>query len=438
MKNIVLFTVAFYSLTLFAQKSKPTLQNTFVSTTVNEGTKNHFTDNVHKCDLTFTIDADAKLNGEITIKDAATSGIIFKGTMKDNYLIDSAMWYENNNLIKVVNFKEKCCSAPTNYVDPTPKVLSSIKGEKHGPERIFYSKPANVVKEINYYQSGKRQGKQYEYSSNGALVSIRNFKDDKLHDTSWTNCQNKVGNVEIFTNGVPTGVWKKYSATGVLTEATYKLTGTDSTLLYLADGKLQTIICKSSSEGGMYTYREYDIKYKLTKQYYAKDRLDTIGEVMDGMYEEYTNGILILRGEYYMGQKIDIWTTYDKKGRETKSETFMTRDEAMANQKEVLQVTNAVVAVDLFPPALSKATITMTFGSNGKIEKLFKKTQEINWSLDVKSATDYQVICNEETITENERTDVINYITSCISTVKGVRYSHKEVNFITHYKLVFK
>jgi antitoxin component YwqK of YwqJK toxin-antitoxin module len=440
MKKILTLLIALPCIGSFAQKTKPVLQTTLVSTTVNEGTKNHFSDNVNKRDLTFTIDAEAKLNGEIIIKNPDNSALIFKGMMKDNYLVDSAMWYENNNLVKVVHFKDKCCSSATDYVDPTSKVLSSIKGERQGVERIYFPSNPGIPKAVYTYQGGKKHGKQYEFDSTKTLTRIRNYKDGKLHDTSFVNCHRKNPDLEIYANDVPAGVWKKHNQAGVLVEKTHKQASSDSTIYYGGDSKILSIVYKSVPEYGLRTCREYNEKGVITKTYFLKFGGDTVGEVLHGMYEEYAGGKIKIRGEYWYGTQIETWITYNAKGAEIKWDSYTSRDVAMAVQPDVIPVTTTqtAVAVDLFPPALSKSAITMTLESNGKIEKLFKKTEEINWELDVKSSTDYKVVCNDPQLTESERADVVSYLISSITAVKGVRYSHKEVAFVTKYKLLFK
>jgi antitoxin component YwqK of YwqJK toxin-antitoxin module len=440
MKKIPLLLIAFCGLTVFAQKTKPVIQATFVSTTVNAGTKHHFSDNTTKRELSFTLDAEAKLNGEVTIKDVTSSALIFHGIMKDDHLVDSAMWFENNNLVRVVHFNDKCCTSKTDYVHPTSQSHNDIKGEKTGIEKLYYASKPGVLKAVNNYQSGKKHGKQFEYDSTKTLVVIRNYKDDQLHDTSFINCHKKTTDIEIYNNGVPTGAWKKYSASGTLAEVNHKSAGSDSTLYYQADAKLSKIVYRSAPDNGLYTYREYNAKSVLTKQYFTQYRTDSLKEVLQGMYEEYTNGKISLRGEYWLGTKVETWITYNAKGSETNWESFVTRDVAMATNPGVVVIDGVipVAAEDIFPPVLSKASITMEFASNGKIEKLFKKTEEINWTLEVRSSTDHTVICTEKSLTDTERADVVDYITSSITTVKGVRYSHKEIPSTTQYKLVFK
>jgi antitoxin component YwqK of YwqJK toxin-antitoxin module len=438
MRKLLLFAIPLCTVGAFGQKTKPILRANLVSTTVNEGNKNHFTDNVSKRDLVFTIDAEAKLNGEITITNDANSTLLFKGMMKDNYLVDSAVWYDNNNIVKVVHFKDKCCSNANNHVDPTPKVLSAIKGEQEGVERVYHSKKAGVLKSVSNYKSGKKHGKSYEYDSTGTLCAVRTYKDDMLHDTTWINPKRKNPDMEIYANGVPTGVWKKYNSNGGLLEVSYKSDFGDSTVLYGSDAKLLSIKTLGIADQS-YTRigREYDSKLKLSKLYYIKDRVDTNASVLHGMYEEYTNGKISLRGEYWLGTKIETWITFNAKGSETNWENFTTRDIAMSTIIEGAPKTSTAVAVDIFPPALSKSSITMELASNGKVEKIFKKTAEINWELSVKSSTDWTVTCTDPNLSTQEQTDVVDYLKSSITTVKGVRYSHKEVNFTSHYKLTF-
>jgi len=437
MRKLLLLAIPLCTVGVFGQKTKPILRVNLVSTTVNEGSKNHFTDNVTKRDLIFNIDGEAKLNGEITISNSSNSSLIFKGMMKDNYLVDSAVWYDNNNIIKVVHFKDKCCTAATNYVDPTPKVLAAIKGERDGVERIYNSKKPGVLKSLTNYKAGKKQGKSYEYDSTGTLWAIRTYKDDNLHDTTWINPKSKNPDMEIYANGVPSGVWEKYNSNGGPLEVSYKMATGDSTVLYGSDAKLLSIKTRSAADNSIHTCKEYDAKLKMSKLYYLKDRVDTNASVLHGMYEEYKNGKISLRGEYWLGTKIELWITFNAKGAEINWENFLTRDVAYATLIEGAPLGTTAVAVDLFPPALSKSTVTMELASNGKIEKIFKKVTEINWEFDVKSSTDHKVICNDPGLSEQERLDVVDYLTSCITTVKGVRYSHKEVNFITKYKLVF-
>src|SRR5688572_17802349 len=202
MKKVILFSASLFSIALFAQKTKPVLKSTFVSTIVNEGVKNHFSEKNNDRDLVFTIDEDAKLNGELTLKNVASSNLIFKGMMKDNHLIDSAVWYENNNIVKVAHFKDKCCTSTTDYVDPTPKHLSSIKGERQGIERVYFASKPGVLKALYSYQAGKKHGKQYEYDSLQKLVSIKTYKNGKLNDTSWTNCNRKNPDIQIYADDV--------------------------------------------------------------------------------------------------------------------------------------------------------------------------------------------------------------------------------------------
>lgn len=438
MKKLLIITISLLGVGAFGQKTKPVLKVNLLYTVVNEGNKNHFSDNTSKRDLIFTIDAEAKLNGEITITNEANTSLIFKGMMKDNYLVDSAVWYDNNNIIKVVHFSDKCCTGTNSHVDPTPKVLAAIKGEREGIERIYHSKKPGVLKSVSHYKSGKKNGKSYEYDSTGTLKAIRTYKDDVLNDTSWINPKAKNPDMEFYTNGVPSGVWKKYNSNGGLLEVSYHSATGDSTILYGSDAKLLSIRSLSAADASyIHTGREYDSKLKLSKLYYIKDRIDTNASVLHGMYEEYTNGKISLRGEYWLGTKIETWITFNAKGGETNWENFTTRDVATSTIIEGSPSLTTAPTVDLFPPALSKSTITMELASNGKIEKIFKKVTEINWELNVKSATDWTVTCTDAALSSQEQTDVVDYLKTCITTVKGVRYSHKEVNFTTKYKLVF-
>lgn len=441
MKKILTVGIGLFSLTLFAQKAKPVLKNTFVTTIVNEGIKNHFSEKNNDRDLVFTLDEDAKLNGEITLKNVASSSVIFKGIMKDNYLIDSAVWYENNNIVKVAHFKDKCCTSTTDYVDPTPKHLSSIKGERQGIERIYFTSKPGVLKALYTYNAGKKHGKQYEYDSLQKLVAIRTFKNGKLNDTSWVNCSRKNPDIEIYTDDVPSGAWKKYNSSGALTQTIYKAADGDSTINYGSDGKIQSIAYQSVADAmGLYTCREYDAKAMISKKYFYKNRTDSVGTCLHGIYEEYANGKMKLSGEYWLGMKVETWISYSSKGVANKWDNYVSRYDAMAAKPDnptTTTTTTTASSVDLFPPSLSKSTITMVLESNGKVEKIFKKVQEINWELEVKSSTDYKVICNDSQLSDSEKADVISYLTSSITLVKGVRYSHKEVSFVTKYKLVF-
>ncbi len=461
MKKTFLLIVSTLSLSLYAQKSTPGIQAIFVSATVNAGINHTFSEVTFKRDLVFTINENGVLNGEIMIWNTKETDMIFKGTIKDEYLIDSAMWYERNKLIKVVHFREKCCTNHKDYVDPTPKKSFSIKGEKHGIERIYNPSNPEVIKEINNYQYGKRHYRQYEFDSVQTLINVRTYKAGQLHDTSWINCHHKVSDIEVYTNDVPTGIWKKYDEMGMLAEAKHRFQDFDSTVFYLPDGKISTILFKSSSDDGLRSCREYDGSLTLRKQYFVKERWDNGKELFEGLYlewdaqgkkakvanykfgklmgayEEYENGIIHLKGEYMLDEQVETWFTYNSKGKVIKTEFIKNREDVLITQEETGAVITEV-AVDVFPHTINKPTISMQLTPNGKIAKLFKIAPEINWVLKVKTPTDYQVICEDERLSDKDRKDLISYLTSCIHSVKGTRYNHKEVPFSINYQLVYK
>ncbi|HYX05647.1 MAG TPA: hypothetical protein VE912_02835 [Bacteroidales bacterium] len=75
-----------------------------------------------------------------------------------------------------------------------------VNDKKEGPSYYFY--PTGELKEIVYYEEGKREGTGYEYNRDSVIVTVNKFHNDILIERERINRTNKQGEKE--------GVWRSY------------------------------------------------------------------------------------------------------------------------------------------------------------------------------------------------------------------------------------
>lgn len=457
-KYLIIFTFSF-AFAIQNQKAQSTIKATCTSIDVEAGTHHLFTDASHKRELTFTLDGNGELKGEITIKIHKTNEVIFRGNLKGEYLVDSAMWFDGGRLIKKTIFNSTCCANYSDYVEPSPKHLTCIKGQREGNEIEYYTFNPDFLHYKNSYEGGKKSGKQHEFDSTGTLLHKRTYKEGKLQDTSWLNCGNPTADIEIYNAGLPAGTWKKYDGSGTLIEEIYHLEKGDSTISYAGPGMINSIFYKSDALTDAHYCREYDGKPTLLKQYFLKDRWDTTASYYEGTYlefdslgrklkvanysfsrlngdyEEYVNGKISKKGKYFHDEQIGTWFNYNAKGKVTSSEQFKNKEDIIIDAPIFTPEIKKDVALNMFPAAIVKPTITMVLAPNGKIGKLIKKYPDIEWSFHVKTPSSHEAICDDARLSAKEKDDVQKYLKVSITTVKTIHYDHKEVPFVMHYKL---
>jgi antitoxin component YwqK of YwqJK toxin-antitoxin module len=284
---------------------------------------------------------------------------IFRGTMRDGVLVDTAYWYSQKNVVRrKAVFGGQGLS--TEHVLDNGYDLG-LPGVQHGPdlqwERTGQKEPYLVSAER--YSNGKYDGPQMHYFENGRVRIQEEYRAGKKHGTYTENfpsgALHVVGN---YADGFKKGPWHTFEEDGKQETNWYDglKDYPDSTHHYAADKKTleerelftdKNTVAHSIYERGVLV-RTFDSRYSMMNgkeiTYYpnGQKRTEVVYEYDDpigshkswypngqqkeeyvqqwdgreGAYRSwYENGRLKAKGQYSEGVKTGVWEHYSPTGK---------------------------------------------------------------------------------------------------------------------------
>jgi len=153
----------------------------------------------------------------------------------------------------------------------------------------------NNLRQLTYYEYGKKHGKSYYYLPNGSIEKIEEYKNDTANGRF----------VEYYENG------------NILKEVFYLSGKKDSIAsLYNSDGIL---LAKMTYKNDLYNgaYLNY-----YTNGQVKVEKLFVENKLHGKFVEYYENGVIKTEGQYENGEKNGKWFYYDENGKKINKEKY--------------------------------------------------------------------------------------------------------------------
>lgn len=268
---------------------------------------------------------------------------VFKGTWKNDILVDTAYWYyEDGSMKRRAFFEDNKANAKalpwpdsrmlgngalqgelTTWVNDKngtkySSIMNYVNGVKTGEEIIFWNN-SQVFARVNY-ENGVRSGKEIFYDQNGKTVMEGTNKNDKKE-----------------------GKWTTYYNTGERYSDINYRDGIqqDSAVFYHPNGKFQKVeLYRSGKKQG--DFREYDSSGRLIRYchydnfsnldsveiyYYPNGQMKQRGQMKNDLRNGtfsawHENGKLAETGQCIHDTPTGIWVYYDEKGKQIRKQDY--------------------------------------------------------------------------------------------------------------------
>jgi len=327
------------------------------------------------------------------------NGIIKSEGNRKNFQLDS-MWrfYDNEStIILSINYKEgkKHGIRTTYYKEETIK--ENFEYDIKQGESILYFKNGKIKKKM-FFIDGKIEGNAYEYSENGRIITIYEYKKGYLINREKINRFN--------SNQLKTGIWKEFYKNGKISTETWYFNGKRNGFHKEYDKKGNLITIEKYINGE----KQQDVKelkeYELRKDYYPNGQVKIIGSyyndkpdgvrreyseegkivksyifdkgflVGEGIVDEsgykqsfwkeyYTTGELLAEGEYKDSEKIKQWKYYHKNGKTEQIGSYNKSGKATGNWKWYYE-SGKILKEEEFLNGLEEG-FSKEYSENGKI-----------------------------------------------------------------------
>jgi uncharacterized protein len=277
------------------------------------------------------------------------NGFIKSEGNRKNFKLDSLWKFYNDSgkVILEINYTEgKKNGIKTTYQEKEKITETYVEDIKQGPTTYYY--PDGTVRLIINFIKGREQGFAKEFSADGTVISLIEYKNGYLLHRENINRKDKNGLKQgnwkeyyssgilksegTYYNDVKSGYFKDYDVNGNLTSVSKYVNGelikdaqevakVDTKTDYYSTGKVKVVgSYKNNVPDGV--MREYSPEGKITDSKIFKEGV-VVGDgiidaegVRQGAWKEYYNtGELKGEGTYVNGQRIGDWKYYHQNGK---------------------------------------------------------------------------------------------------------------------------
>lgn len=166
-----------------------------------------------------------------------------------------------------------------------------VNDKKEGPSYYYY--PTGELREIVYFEKGKREGNGYEFNKDSVIITINTFHNDVLIERERINRTNKKGEKE--------GLWRTYFDNGkVKTEETY------------VDNQLEGLSKEFNEKGNLISVVKY-AGGKIVQDTVALESNITFKEEYDSLDR------LVFSGAYREDTPVGLHRWYNEEGKVIRS-----------------------------------------------------------------------------------------------------------------------